>query len=331
MWTSGKPGRTPQYNQLHPAKTHIAGKSLFPKCHIGWNKAGSNVIPISGSNRHLATVISMGKRGSKLCMNCFGRNEGADSPDPPLKPAPKQATDDRETPATEDKLALSQQGIQLALLSEEDQRFVSHINNTLDAFFGMIRAPVTSDPELNLISNKGNLIVHSKDTPRGFLLRSEWLMEFEPSEFIQFLGDVELRPNWDKKMESVTQVKSILSEYGVYYQKYKKIMLLAQRDVLYVSKTFQLGTAWVDICSSIELPEFPPDQNDTVRMRLFLGGYYAEPLAVPVGALKTKVTCVSECDFGGAVPRAIVKKVSAITIPSYVKEVEDALRAHLGR
>lgn len=279
----------------------------------------------------LVTVISMGKRSSKLCMNCFGRSEGTDNPDPTLKPTPKQATDGRETPATGDKLALSQEAIPLALLSEEDQRLVSLINNTLDTFFGMIRAPVTSDPELNLISNKDNLIIHSKDTPRGFLLRSEWLMEFEPSEFIQFLGDVELRPNWDKKMESVTMVKTILSEYGVYYQKYKKIMLLAQRDVLYVSKTFQLGTAWINICSSIELPEFPPDQNDTVRMRLFLGGYYAEPLEVPIGPLKTKVTCVSECDFGGAIPRAIVKKVSAITIPSYVKEVENALRTYLGR
>jgi len=264
-------------------------------------------------------------------MNCFGRNEGADSPDPPLQPVPKQTADDRETPSTGDKQALSQEGIQFALLSEEDQRCVSHINNTLDAFFGIIRTPVTSDPELSLVSNKDNLIIHSKDTPRGFLLRSEWLMEFEPSEFIQFLGDVSVRPSWDKKMESVTQVKSIMSEYGVYYQKYKKIMLLAQRDVLYVSKTFQLGTAWVDICSSVELPEFPPDENGTVRMRLFLGGYYAEPLAEPVGVLKTKVMCVSECDFGGAVPRAIVKKVSEITIPSYVKEVEVALRAHLGR
>jgi len=275
----------------------------------------------------------MGKRSSKLCMNCFGRGEAAAALDrsPPLRSIPKQQTDEEAKPATVEEAIVSQETVQLALLSEEDQRLVSRINSTLDSFFSMIRTPVDSDPSLELISNKDNVMVHSKDTPRGFLLRSEWLMEFEPGEFIQFLGDVELRRTWDKKMESVTKLKTIMSEYGVYYQKYKKIMLLAQRDLLYVSKTFQMGDAWVDICSSIELPEFPPDQQDTVRMRVFLGGYYAEPLATPSGLLKTKVTCVSECDFGGAIPRAIVKKVTAITCPSYVKEVDDALRAHLGR
>ena len=274
----------------------------------------------------------MGKQSSKLCLNCFGRGEQSEGlePAPPLQLAAKQHSDGEAKPAT-DKATSSQEGVQLVLLSESDQRLVSHINNTLDNFFSMIRAPVSSDSSLELISSKDNLTIYSKDTPRGFLLRSEWLMEFEPAEFIQFLGNVELRKNWDKKMESVTKLQTILSEYGVYYQKYKKIMLLAQRDLLYVSKTFQLGDAWVDICSSIEMPEFPPDQNDIVRMRVFLGGYYAEPLTNPTGPMKTKVTCVSECDFGGAIPRAIVKKVTAITIPSYVKEVEDALRSHLGR
>ena len=258
-------------------------------------------------------------------MNCFGHGEGAAEFDPaPLKPP-------QATPVTAEKAGPSQEAMQLALLPEADKQLVVHINSTLDMFFSMIRTPASSDPSLEQISNKDNLVIYSKDTPRGFLLRSEWLMEFEPAEFIQFLGNVELRVAWDRKMESVTRLKTILSEYGVYYQKYKKVMLLAQRDLLYVSKTFQLGDAWVDICSSIDLPEFPPDQNDTVRMRVFLGGYYAEPLASPSGPLKTKVTCVSECDFGGAVPRAIVKKVTAITIPSYVREVEEALRSHLGR
>ena len=268
-------------------------------------------------------------------MNCFGRGETAESLEPvripPRNLAVKNGGEGDARPATGDKATVSQETVQLALLSEEDQRLVTHINSTLETFFSMINTPVSSDSSLELISNKDNLTIHSKDTPRGFLIRSEWLMDFEPQEFIQFLGNVELRSTWDKKMESVKRLKTIMSEYGVYYQKYKKIMLLAQRDFLYVSKTFQTGNAWVDICSSIELPEFPPDQNDTVRMRVFLGGYFAEPLETPQGSFRSKVTCVSECDFGGAVPRAIVKKVTAITIPSYVKEVEDALRAHLGR
>ena len=257
----------------------------------------------------------MGKSCSRCCNCCFGQSELAE-------------VDDSVVRMSKLSTPLIQDTTQIASLSEEDQRLVSQVNNSVDLFFTLINTPATADPALELIVEKQHLRVYGKDTPRGFLLRSEWLMPYRPSEFISFLGDVELRLTWDRKMESVRCLRSILGEYGVYYQTYRKIMLLAQRDLLYVSKTFQSGDAWVDICTSVDLAEVP-GTKDVVRMRLFLGGYFAEPLPVPEGDLISRVVCVSECDFGGSVPRAIVKKVSAITIPSYVKEIEDALKSHL--
>ena len=213
-------------------------------------------------------------------------------------------------------------------INEEDKHLVQQVERAIEVFFDHVSRPAAEDMGLELIVEKENVRVYGRDTSRGFLLRSEWLIAYEPQVFIQFLGDVDLRLKWDKKMESVHRLKTIPPAYGVYYQTYKKIMLLAQRDLLYVSKTFQAGQAWVDVCTSIDLDEVG-EKKDIVRMKLYLGGYYVESLQPAVGRMVARVVCVSECDFGGSVPKAIVKKVSAITIPSYIREVEEALRRHL--
>jgi hypothetical protein len=41
------------------------------------------------------------------------------------------------------------------------------------------------------------------------------------------------------------------------------------------------------------------------------------------------VVSYSEGSFGGALPRSLVKKLSAINVPHFVKAVDEALEAHL--
>jgi hypothetical protein len=258
----------------------------------------------------------MGNKGSKLCLCCCPGShklqEADEEKNSVILPVFTNSTEDAKSEE----------------IHEEDHRLIHQVERAIEVFFEHVNRPAAEDMGLELIVEKENVRVYGRDTNRGFLLRSEWLIAHEPDVFIRFLGDVDLRLTWDKKMESVRRLKTIPPDYGVYYQTYRKIMLLAQRDLLYVSKTFAVGQAWADVCTSVDLAE-AGEVKDVVRMRLYLGGYYVERLEKEVGKMLSRVICVSECDFGGSVPKAIVKKVSAITIPSYVREVEEALRKHL--
>ena len=258
----------------------------------------------------------MGNKGCKLCACCCPnkktRDEENDEKTSVILPAIVVTTEDAKT---ED-------------MSDDDQRLVRHVTGVIDIFLEQASRPVTEDMGLELIVEKEHIRVYGRDTNRGFLLRSEWLIAYEPEVFIRFLSNIDLRLRWDKKMESLHPIKNIPPDYGVYYQTYKKIMLLAQRDLVYISKTFSVGEAWVDVCSSVDIQEVR-EVKDVVRMKLYMGGYFVQPLPSHLGKMTSKVVCVSECDFGGSIPKAIVKKVSAITIPSYVRELEDALRNYL--
>jgi len=194
----------------------------------------------------------------------------------------------------------------LMQIAEAEARFVSLLS--------------ISDPGLELVLNRDTIKVYSQDTPAGFLLRSEWLTAHSAHDFIAFLSDLEARKTWDKNQESLKEVACLGHQTGIFYKTYKGMLGMSRRDMIYVSRWKQHESGWLDISASVTHPDFP-ETAEAVRMQLYLGGYFAKP----VESGKTQVICISECSFGGSIPKAIVKAASITTIPSFAKDIEAAL------
>lgn len=180
-----------------------------------------------------------------------------------------------------------------------------------------------SDSGQELVLNRDTIKVYSQDTPAGFLLRSEWFTAHSAHDFIAFLSNLEARQTWEKNQESLREVAGLGPQTGIYYKTYKGMLGMSRRDMVYVSRWKQYESGWLDISTSIVHPDFP-ETAEPVRMQLFLGGYFAK--SIEPG--KTQVICISECSFGGSIPKAIVKAASITTIPTFAKDLEAALTRH---
>lgn len=194
----------------------------------------------------------------------------------------------------------------LLQIAEAEARFVSLL--------------ASFDPGLELVLNRDTIKVYSQDTPAGFLLRSEWFTTHTAQDFITFLSDLEARKTWDKNQESLQEIASLGAQTALFYKKYKGMLGMSRRDMVYVSRYKQHNAGWMDISTSITHPDYP-ETAEAVRMQLFLGGYFAK--SIEPG--KTQVICISECSFGGSIPKAIVKAASITTIPTFAKDIEAAL------
>lgn len=193
-------------------------------------------------------------------------------------------------------------------------------------FVTIVTAPVADD--LELVLRQERCAVFTKNTEDGFVIRSEWWTRFDPKEYLDFLGNLSKRKTWDKNVEDMHLVEQLEPQIKVFYQSYKSFFMISARDLVLACKKFPLGRAWIDTCSSIDFPTCPLKPG-FVRAHVKIGGYYVEALEQPEGVYRSRVVSYTEGSFGGALPRSLVKKLSAINVPHFVKAVDEALEAHL--
>lgn len=276
----------------------------------------------------------MGLTSSK-CLNCFrsstsSDNENAPSDSPyPFEPTLTEINDSKFHSNSLESATLTQSD---EISNEDSNAFskpdlINLVNNAQNKFIDLLHAdPKTLGFEL-ILDSKG-FTVHSKENATGYTVISSWNLPFTPQTVVKFMRQSHLKQHWDRNVQEARKVSDITPEISVFYQVYRKILMMSQRDMLVVSKLTPLGAGWLEVCSSIESPMFP-ERKSVVRARVSLGGYYIDSIEPDLNGNVSHCVSINETDFGGSVPKRMLLNFSIKHIPMYVKAMVQGIKDHL--
>jgi len=168
--------------------------------------------------------------------------------------------------------------------------------------------------------DKDGIRVLTADTERSFLLWAVFDMPCSAPDFMSFVKNIQARVEWDSNLQDAKVVCKVNENTFVTHQTYRGVLTVKARDLLVLSCYRTYKGSPCEVSRSIRSPHYP-ERNTCVRAILHLGGYLAEP----TGENTCRVTCVNETDLGGALPKIIVKKLSALAFPTFVKNVKVAM------
>lgn len=182
-----------------------------------------------------------------------------------------------------------------------------------EAFLDMLAQDPASDPTYSRLLDKDGVQVFSKDTVGGYAIRSQWRTTTSPGELLSFINNPEARKSWDTHVGGMDQVATFDTNTRVLHIEYKKQFPVSARDLLIVCKTTCSGQDWLDVSCSVASEQHPPGK-DVVRAVLVIGGYSFQRKGE-----EWEVRSVTELQFGGSVPKALVKQMSAASVPNFVQ------------
>ena len=214
----------------------------------------------------------------------------------------------------------AQQSDTILHMCERDM-FLSTIAETTDRFLKLINEPVDATFELTV--DKDGCRVFTKESTNGCIVRAEWTVPFSPKTYMDFLGDTGKRKQWDTNIEEVKIVELLDKHVTLSYLRYKKILTLSQRDLVLVSKKFELGSGFVDAFCSVDASACPLVPG-FVRANVYTGGYFLEDLSQGSNVPLTKVVSYSEGSCG--IPKGLLRRISAANVPKLVKQMDAVLR-----
>lgn len=178
----------------------------------------------------------------------------------------------------------------------------------------------TEATPLPLHAQKPGIQIYGTDTSRGFLMKSVWTSTFSPEVVLAFAQNNFLRLSWDPNLAERRTIGCVTEEIRITYERYKKILGVAQRDMLSAGKMCRLRDgSLLDWSVSVEIAELPVVQ-DVIRAHLYLGGYHIQ--ATPQGSL---IALYNEVNYGGALPNKLLVPMSARTMLSFVQSFNTAL------
>ncbi|CAG9330371.1 unnamed protein product [Blepharisma stoltei] len=279
----------------------------------------------------------MGNAASKMCLECF---KPAD--DDPLLP-------EKELEESHPQLAhIPDPKVQIKTIDPmleiiEEQNTVESIElddvpsgpifdvgllgNLLDKatadFVAHLQAPMQEEG-CQEMSKKDGFLIYAKEVPEGVMVKGQWYMPYGAREFFDFMTKVEDRCRWDKSLETVNIIAKYPPDVIVTHSKFKKVPMISSRDVLLVSRVEKAHNGTLLINTSCDHPDLEPTEN-IVRATVKLSGYYVEPIQMDEAGNKSKVVYINIVNFGGKVPKSIVKSTSANHIPAFVKKLHSEL------
>lgn len=188
-----------------------------------------------------------------------------------------------------------------------------------EVFLGMLAQDPASDPSYTRLLDKDGVMVFSKDTAGGYAIRSQWRTTTSPGELLSFINNPEARKSWDTHVGVMEQVATFDLSTRVLHIEYKKQFPVSARDLLIACKTTCQGQDWFDISCSVASEQHPPGR-DVIRAVLVIGGYSFQRKDDD-----WEVRSVTELQFGGSVPKALVKQMSAASVPNFVQTLHKAV------
>jgi len=195
------------------------------------------------------------------------------------------------------------------------------INENLSEALAQLLAIAEDSESIPLIVNKPEVQVYGKDSGRGFLTKTCWTLTHSPAQFLAFLKQSDLRCKWDSNVDQCCSLAQFPNQISISYERYKKVALVSQRDVVIASVTQRCGEGWAVVCTSVSNSH--PTTSGVLRATMHVGGH----LLRPVGQ-DWQVVSVSELDFGGALPVALLVRMSAMAMPGYIKAMQSALETY---
>jgi len=209
-------------------------------------------------------------------------------------------------------------GLLMNLLDKATTEFVQHLE-----------LPLQEEGSQEMM-NKDGFLIYSKEVPEGIMMKAQWLMPYAAKEFFEFLGNAEDRCRWDKSLESVSIIAKYPPDIVVTHSKFKKVPMISPRDVLLVSRVVKAHNGSIIINTSCEHGELEPTES-FVRATVKLSGYYVETIPTDEAGNKSRVVYINIANFGGKVPKSIIKTTSAKHIPGFVKKVHSEIALIVGK
>ena len=160
---------------------------------------------------------------------------------------------------------------------------------------------------------KPGIDIYGKETPRGFLMKSEWECPHSPETVLAFIQNNTLRLTWDPNLAECRRVGEVNAQVRLLYECDNEKFVPCPRDFLYAGKTCSYNGDRLYVKVSVEIAAIPPIPGH-VRAHLFVGGYHLRPTAPG-----TLVTLYSEMDFGGGTPNRLLVKASSTTLKAWIE------------
>ena len=166
---------------------------------------------------------------------------------------------------------------------------------------------------------KPGINIYGKETPRGFLMKSEWKCPHSPETVLAFIQNNTLRPIWDPYLAECLSKGLVKDNIQLTYERDNVKFIPSPRDILYAGKVCPHDNGLLYVKVSVERQDIPLEEG-VIRTNLFVGGYHILP--TDQGSL---VTLYSEMDFGGAVPKEVLVKASAKRLLGWVEAFNEKI------
>jgi len=262
----------------------------------------------------------MGSIVPKFCTDCFVGNDvlydqEMENPllqEVPVKSRSKSKKSSFEMIDTSEPLPQDQEYL-LRLVEAASLEFLNHLSE---------------EEALEHVVSKNGVSVYSGDSADGYIIKAVWKVPFSPQEFISFVRNTQHRKNWDKKIEEIKVVEEPLPDLKIIYSKYKKMMMVSQRDAVTVNKSLYMNKGSLLVGTSCEHPSCPPSK-DVIRAKIDVSGYYAEPIEPDSEGNTTKVVNLIIGSFGGKLPKKMIKKVMASSLPKFAQTLNQEIQKSL--
>jgi hypothetical protein len=257
----------------------------------------------------------MGAACSK-CTDCFGGH--SDNRRTPPAQEPLLSLRSSQAAPVKPSNSAPHASVELEASEFDSQQILMQCEEATANFLGLLESFDESRFEVNY--DKEDCRVLTVDTPRSFLMWAVFNMPCSAEAFIRTIKHIDRRAEWDANLQAVRTVCCVDESTFVSHQTYRKVLTAKARDLLVVSSFSTHNGAWLEVSQSVQ-SEYYPEQPDCVRATLFLGGNLVEALGTDV----CRVTCLSETDLGSTLPRMIVKKLTALAFPKYVRSLKRAI------
>jgi len=160
----------------------------------------------------------------------------------------------------------------------------------------------------------------SKEKNRINIFRNQFIVPCSPETFLRFMNNIPEQTKIDTHLDKFYIAKELKTDINVLYLSYKKVLISAPRELIYLKAIRQIDKekdVWCDASQSIQFEGFPI-KKEMVRGEIILSGHMVCP--VEEDPEKSIVRLYSECDFKTNVPIFMSKSFSINEMKRYTGE-----------